>query len=194
MTPSNKLNLAGQRFGKLIAIKDTGKRYRGLAIWQCKCDCGNTCEVTSNHLRTGQRFGRLVAQEYVGRVNNNTMWKCICDCGNEVVVNAHSLRDGKTRSCGCLNTEVRSKTAKDRFGFVDGTTLSSISSSRKINKNNSTGVRGVTFDRKRNKWVAQITFQRKNYNLGRYDDKEDAIKARLESEERFFGKYRKDGK
>lgn len=29
MTPSNKLNLAGQRFGKLIAIKDTGKRYRG---------------------------------------------------------------------------------------------------------------------------------------------------------------------
>lgn len=185
MAPSNKLNLAGQRFGKLTAIKDTGKRYRGLAIWQCKCDCGNTCEVTSNHLRTGhttscgcrlgnrndltgQRFGRLVAQEYVGRVNNNTMWKCICDCGNEVVVNAHSLKDGIT--------------------------LSSISSSRKINKNNSTGVRGVTFDRKRNKWVAQITFQRKNYNLGRYDDKEDAVNARLEGEERFFGKYRKDGK
>ena len=113
MVPSNKLNLAGQRFGKLTAIKDTGKRYRGLAIWQCKCDCGNTCEVTSNHLRTGhttscgcrlgnrndltdQRFGRLVVKEYVGRVNNNTMWKCICDCGNEVVVNAHSLKDGKT--------------------------------------------------------------------------------------------------
>lgn len=27
MVPSNKLNLAGQRFGKLIAIKDTGKRW-----------------------------------------------------------------------------------------------------------------------------------------------------------------------
>lgn len=117
MAPSNKLNLAGQRFGKLTAIKDIGKRYRGLAIWQCRCDCGN-----------------------------------------EVVVNAHSLKDGKIRSCGCLNREVRSKTAKDRFGFVDGIILSSISSSRKINKNNSTGVRGVTFDRKRNKWVAQITF------------------------------------
>lgn len=36
--------------------------------------------------------------------------------------------------------------------------------------------------------------QRKNYNLGRYDDKEDAIKARLEGEERFFGKYRMDSK
>lgn len=31
-------------------------------------------------------------------------------------------------------------------------------------------------------------------NLERFDDKEDAIKARLEGEERFFGKYRKDGK
>lgn len=122
------------------------------------------------------------------------MWKCIWDCGNEVVVNAHSLKGGKTRSCGCLNTQVRSNTAKDRFGFVDGTTLAGISPSRKINKNNSTGVRGVTFDKKRNKWVAQITFQRKKYNLRRYDDKEDAINARLEGEERFFGKYRKGGK
>lgn len=31
MAPSKKLNLTGQRFGKLMAIKDTGKRYRGLA-------------------------------------------------------------------------------------------------------------------------------------------------------------------
>ncbi len=52
----------------------------------------------------------------------------------------------------------------------------------------------MTFDKKRNKWVAQITFQRKKYNLRRYDDKEDAINARLEGEERFFGKYRKGGK
>lgn len=52
----------------------------------------------------------------------------------------------------------------------------------------------MSFDKKRNKWVAQITFQRKNYNLGRHDDKEDAIKTRLEGEERFFEKYRKDGK
>ncbi len=38
------------------------------------------------------------------------------------------------------------------------------------------------------------SFQRKNHCLGRFDDKKDAIKARLEGEERFFGKYRKDGK
>lgn len=52
----------------------------------------------------------------------------------------------------------------------------------------------MSFDKKRKKWVAQITFQRKNHCLGRFDKKEDAINARLEGEERFFGKYRKDGK
>lgn len=30
----------------------------------------------------------------------------------------------------------------------------------------------MSFDKKRNKWVAQITFQRKNHCLGRFDDKE----------------------
>lgn len=52
----------------------------------------------------------------------------------------------------------------------------------------------MSFDKKRNKWVAQITFQRKNRCLWRFDDKEGAINTRLEGEERFFGKYRKDGK
>lgn len=105
------------------------------------------------------------------------MWKCICNCGNEAVVSTRCLKSGGTKSCGCLNKEVRSKTAKDRFGLVDGTSLSGISSSRKINENNSTGVCGVSFDKKNHKWDAHIMFQRKTYFLGRYDDKEDAIKA-----------------
>lgn len=99
---------------------------------------------------------------------------------------------GRTKSCGCLNTETRSQSAYSRFGFVDGTSLVGISDKRRLNKNNSSGVRGVTFDKKRNKWVAQITFQRKNYYLGRYDTKEEAIAARKAGEEKYYGKYRKE--
>ena len=50
MAPSNKLNLAGQRFGKLTVIKDTGKRYKGLAIWQCRCECGNVYVIVGMKL------------------------------------------------------------------------------------------------------------------------------------------------
>ena len=41
-------------------------------------------------------------------------------------------------------------------------------------------------------WVAQITFQRVNHNLGRLKTMEEAIDARQKAEEEYFGKYRKN--
>jgi len=44
-------DLAGQRFGKLVAISLNDERCtRGKAVWKCKCDCGNTIDVTSSQL------------------------------------------------------------------------------------------------------------------------------------------------
>lgn len=44
-------DLTGQRFGMLTALKYSGKSNScGNAIWICKCDCGNICEVDSNNL------------------------------------------------------------------------------------------------------------------------------------------------
>lgn len=58
-----------------------------------------------------------------------------------------------------------------------------------IAKNNTSGFTGVTYDNSRNKWVAQITVDYKNKVIGRYIDREDAIKARLEAEARYYGKF-----
>lgn len=52
--------------------------------------------------RTGQRFGRLVALEYVG----NGQWKCQCDCGNIITVLGANLTHNKTHSCGCLVSDI----------------------------------------------------------------------------------------
>lgn len=47
-------DLTGQRFGKLIAIRPTEKRaYGGNIVWECKCDCGNTCYVSAHDLKHG---------------------------------------------------------------------------------------------------------------------------------------------
>jgi len=51
---------------------------------------------------TGQRFGRLVANEYLG----NSWWVCHCDCGVVRRVRASSLRRGHTKSCGCIAREL----------------------------------------------------------------------------------------
>src|SRR5215831_1055163 len=60
---------------------------------------------------TGQRFGRLVAVEYVGQRpcsggrSTQAYWRCACDCGGSMVTAGTYLRTGKTVSCGCKNLE-----------------------------------------------------------------------------------------
>jgi hypothetical protein len=48
-----RLDLAGLRFGRLIALHFTGRRHFTSAIWRCRCDCGNEIEATAGHLRSG---------------------------------------------------------------------------------------------------------------------------------------------
>lgn len=52
---------------------------------------------------TGQRFGALVAKEYLGFWRGNSWWRCLCDCGVSKVFTRSNLRS-KSRpagSCGC---------------------------------------------------------------------------------------------
>lgn len=63
-----------------------------------------------------------------------------------------------------------------------------------INKNNTSGVTGVCFNKRENKWQAYICVKRKNMYLGMYKNKEDAIKARKIAEEKYFGEYSYDNR
>lgn len=56
--------------------------------------------------KTGKRYGRLVAMKKVGR-----MWECKCDCGNLHLVYSGNLSKGSTKSCGCLDREVKRERA-----------------------------------------------------------------------------------
>ena len=46
------IDLTGQKFGRLFAIKLIGRKKRH-TYWQCKCDCGEELIVNSNNLRNG---------------------------------------------------------------------------------------------------------------------------------------------
>lgn len=54
---SKKLDLLGQRFGRLVVIDSApNKKCKGgqtKTVWKCKCDCGNFCYVTTQELRKG---------------------------------------------------------------------------------------------------------------------------------------------
>jgi len=62
---------------------------------------------------TNQRFGRLLPLELVGRDTHKiALWKCQCDCGNLTIVRLNALTSSLTRSCGCLNSEIRKELHK----------------------------------------------------------------------------------
>lgn len=60
----------------------------------------------------GLRFGRLVVleqtEDYIyPNGKHRTQWLCQCDCGNIVPVEQYNLKCGNSKSCGCLNDELR---------------------------------------------------------------------------------------
>lgn len=47
-----RLNLEGLRFGRLVALSDSGSA-KGQRLWQCQCDCGQSAMVRAAALRSG---------------------------------------------------------------------------------------------------------------------------------------------
>ena len=74
-------DLAGMRFGRLVAIRPVGySKNGGHIIWHCKCDCGREVEVVSQSLISGQtkscgclkrELVRKRASLRKGKLNNN---------------------------------------------------------------------------------------------------------------------------
>jgi hypothetical protein len=56
-------------------------------------------------------------------------------------------------------------------------------------RNNTSGVTGVHWHTKQQRWVARITIDYKKVHLGSFIDFEDAVTARLAAEEHYFGEF-----
>lgn len=59
-----------------------------------------------------------------------------------------------------------------------------------IHSNNTSGCSGVTLNG--NKWIARIGFKNQRITLGYFENYEDAVKARKEAEEKYYGQYSYD--
>lgn len=59
----------------------------------------------------------------------------------------------------------------------------------KIKSNNTSGVTGVTYHKRSGLWIARITYHKKRIHLGTFKFFEDAVTARKEAEEKYFGEW-----
>lgn len=121
-------DLTGMKFGRLTVVERRGSDKSGIAMWLCRCECGNEVVVRGSYLRngsttscgcysrerasenikdeTGNKYERLTVIERHG--NNkcrDALWLCKCECGNKIIVRGSDLRNGHTTSCGCYQKE-----------------------------------------------------------------------------------------
>jgi hypothetical protein len=120
-----------------VVAKVGGKgRTRSVGLWRCDCGRGKTAHIAyvrigqvqscgclvGDTVRTwrtaklnaqpGETHGRLTlirAVRYEGhrsKLRTEGLWRC--DCGNLTQLPFFQVRSGKTRSCGCLHSEVTS--------------------------------------------------------------------------------------
>lgn len=125
----------------------------------------------------GEKYGRLTVIEDSGeRAYGVIKWRCKCECGNECLAMGYQLKNGSIKSCGCYN--------RDRIQKVGQ--RNSIEKPRMfkgLDKNNTSGYKGVVWNHVCKRWIARITVDRKLYHLGTYKDIEDAAAMRAKAVE-----------
>lgn len=114
----------GDRYGRLVVVRECERKRPKIRQFECLCDCGNTTRVSLGNLRNGhttscgcsnrlninkgERFGRLTVIEEVGHIPpDGRRFKCLCDCGSYIITAPSRLKSGGVLSCGCISREKR---------------------------------------------------------------------------------------
>lgn len=188
---------AGEKYNELTIEKMY--RYHSRLYAECLCSCGKKtdvrydCLINKNTISCGHiakekqkkpydltnqknKYGLVALREID---HEKHIWECRCGyCGKITEVESQYFK--RRKSCGCLVDENRienGKKAKSRYFKKDTCAYKVLNPARLISSNTS-GRTGVTYKKDRDRWAAQIEFQKKHYYLGSYVKKEDAIHAR----------------
>lgn len=197
----NIKDISGHRFGRLVA-----KSFIPGQGWLCECDCGNTCiksgyALSSGNTRscgclqqenrmtdyTGKRFGRLTGIKYIKDSPHTSIWLWRCDCGTEFEHSAKSIVAGNCVCCPDCARKVKQSQAEDIRDRIErdesGRSVKQVESIKDgtLLKNNTSGVRGVSWHNGSQKWVARMQQNGKTVTIGYFSDIEDAKRAREEA-------------
>ena len=131
-----RLDLTGQRYGRVVVIDKAPNTDKGLTAWNCLCDCGNTCVITTKTLRNGNNHSCgycnkkykdvEIGDKYnyltvIAKSDRKKYWICKCDCGNTTEVLDSLLKNGGVKSCGCLRrrpSQHRLNLTGKKFGYL----------------------------------------------------------------------------
>lgn len=114
----------------MLTVLEKGQTVNKNVTWLCKCDCGNYSIARSSELiggskkdcgcvmaerlriEPGMKFGRLTVLCKSVKDGERTKWACRCDCGKLFYADEYRMRRGQTKSCGCIQQELRAARGK----------------------------------------------------------------------------------
>ncbi len=201
---SNINDLTGKVFGKLTVIQYLEHDKPG-SWWICKCGCGRTKKIrgtnlSNNHTKTcgcskGIYHNKSRTPEY-------RTWQSIKErCYNKNNIRYDDYGGRGIKVCnrwleGFLNfLEDMGERPSQKYSIerIDNdkdykpsnckwANATEQSINQRIRKDNKSGHKGVYWDKKRNKWGSCIGMNGKFNHIGRFDSKNEAIKARQQAE------------
>lgn len=208
--------LQGKRFGRLVVSKLDHRREfpsrQKTNIWQCTCDCGNVILVQQSNLTTAGGHTEscgcvLVDMKTTHGMNESVEYKVYYSMRSRCLDEKHkafknyggrgiqvewdsfeSFYEDMGKRPSDKHTvervDVNGNYSKENCVWPDDSSLQSFN--QRLMKNNKSGKTGV-FLRGDGRWVASISFKRKSTYLGLFSSFEDAVKAREESEIKYYG-------
>ena len=198
-------DIIGKKYAHLLVIEKTFLQdKRGNFLYKCQCDCGEVIFANSTQLKVGdihscgcirkdiagKTYNYLTAIKPVKgkRKNNRVVWQWQCVCGKIIEAPLSTVVYGHKKSCGCESVKTKIRKAKKITPLLKRykKTCISIIESKKVSKNNTTGVRGVCFDKRSKRYIAQISIQKKQIRLGSFESVELAKAAREKAENEYF--------
>lgn len=198
-------------------MKRSGTASNGTVLWICKCECGNLIEVRGDSLKNGhsKTCGKCPRNSYdirgkitIGKTTSGDFF--VFDTKFLPIVKLYTWHMDER---GCVITKIfRRKTLRLHtliMGEIQGkqidhknndpsdnrienlrlVTQQQNSFNNSLRKDNKTGFKGVCFNRKANKYQAQIVLDGKIYYCGLFLTAREAGKAYNRKAEELFGEY-----
>ena len=197
---TDRVSHVGEILGDFEVTGETLRHFRSADQWQCiaRCTrCGHVVTATALALASGRcqqcrkadvlagmraRIGEVVqGREIVDAIRTEGkhqvyvyVVRCL-SCGRVTTPDRWRL----DRPCACMSeTRITPGDNLDpRHIYTRG---------RKLNRNSTSGCRGVSKMAETGKWRATITVDRRSIHLGTFDEFEDAVRARRAAERQYF--------
>ena len=106
----------------IVRCNNCGKEKRVLSV-KIKRDIVTACSCQKTHKTridiTGNRYGSLVAKEFVGVKNTSYLWRFECDCGNKnYIADRSNVITGQTTRCN-LCADITHKGSKAELEILE---------------------------------------------------------------------------